>query len=90
CTVVTTVASESGWGTVPSVALACHLPGVVDNASGPEEVLALVQGKHVLVRTDNTATVAYIKHQGSVRSFRMSHLAGNKFRSKRVQLVWSR
>ncbi|KAL0173983.1 hypothetical protein M9458_029951, partial [Cirrhinus mrigala] len=32
-------------------------------------------GKHVLVCTDNTVTVAYINHQGSVCSFRMSQLA---------------
>ncbi|KAL0172812.1 hypothetical protein M9458_033123, partial [Cirrhinus mrigala] len=34
----------------------------------------LIQDKHVLVRSDNTATVAYISHQGGVRSFRMSQL----------------
>ncbi|KAL0187126.1 hypothetical protein M9458_018796, partial [Cirrhinus mrigala] len=66
----------------PSAALAYQLPGVVDNASDPEKVLALVQGKHVLVPTDNTATMAYINHQGSVCSFRMSQLA-------RHLLLWS-
>ncbi len=37
---------------------------------------------HVLVRTDNTATVAYINHQGGLRSRRMSQLA-------RHLLLWS-
>ncbi|KAL0152396.1 hypothetical protein M9458_052119, partial [Cirrhinus mrigala] len=39
-------------------------------------------GKHVLVHSDNTATVAYINHQGGVCSFRMSQLA-------RHLLLWS-
>ncbi len=34
-----------------------------------------LRGKHVLVRTDNTATVAYINRQGGLRSRRMSQLA---------------
>ncbi len=34
-----------------------------------------LQGKDVLVRTDNTATVAYINRQGGLRSRRMSQLA---------------
>ncbi|KAL0177701.1 hypothetical protein M9458_026595, partial [Cirrhinus mrigala] len=38
--------------------------------------------KHVLVRTDNTATVAYINRQGGLRSRRMSQLA-------RHLLLWS-
>ncbi|KAL0152428.1 hypothetical protein M9458_052151, partial [Cirrhinus mrigala] len=42
----------------------------------------LIQGKHVLVRSDNTATVAYINHQGSVHSFCISQLA-------RHLLLWS-
>jgi hypothetical protein len=41
-----------------------------------------LQGKHVLVRTDNTATVAYINRQGGLRSRRMSQLA-------RHLLLWS-
>ncbi len=35
----------------------------------------LIHEKHVLVRTDNTATVAYINHKGVLRSRRMSQLA---------------
>ncbi|CAM4571143.1 unnamed protein product [Leuciscus chuanchicus] len=38
--------------------------------------------KHVLVRTDSTATVAYINHQGGLRSRRMSRLASHL-------LLWS-
>ncbi len=42
----------------------------------------LLHDKHVLVRTDNTATVAYINHQGGLRSRRLSQLA-------RHLLLWS-
>ncbi len=42
----------------------------------------LLQGKHVLVRTDNTATVVYINHQGGLRSRHMLQLA-------RHLLLWS-
>ncbi len=43
---------------------------------------SLIQGKHVLVQTDNTVTVAYINHQGGVRSHSMSQLT-------RHLLLWS-
>ncbi len=42
-----------------------------------------LRGEHVLVRTDNTATVAYINRQGGLRFRRMSQLA-------RHLLLWSR
>ncbi len=42
-----------------------------------------LRGEHVLVRTDNTATVAYINRQGGLCSRRMSQLA-------RHLLLWSR
>ncbi len=42
-----------------------------------------LRGEHVLVRTDNTATVTYINRQGGLRSRRMSQLA-------RHLLLWSR
>ncbi len=42
----------------------------------------LLLGKHVLVRTDNTAAVSYIKRLGGIRSHRMSQLA-------RHLLLWS-
>ncbi len=35
----------------------------------------MLLGKHVLVRTDNTAAVSYINRLGGIRSHRMSHLA---------------
>ncbi len=41
-----------------------------------------LRGKHVLVRTDNTVTAAYINRQGGLRSRRMSQLA-------RHLLLWS-
>ncbi|KAL0147457.1 hypothetical protein M9458_057242, partial [Cirrhinus mrigala] len=42
----------------------------------------MLRHKHVLVRTNSTATVAYINHQGGLRSRRMSQLA-------RHLLLWS-
>ncbi len=42
----------------------------------------LLLGKHVLVRTDNTAAVSYINRMGGIRSCRMSQLA-------RHLLLWS-
>ena len=42
----------------------------------------LLTDKHVLVRSDSTAAVAYINHQGGLRSRRMSQLA-------RHLLLWS-
>ncbi|KAI2652443.1 ORF V: Enzymatic polyprotein [Labeo rohita] len=44
--------------------------------------LPMLRHKHVLVRMDNTATVAYINHQGGLRSRRMSQLV-------RHLLLWS-
>ncbi|KAI2642399.1 ORF V: Enzymatic polyprotein [Labeo rohita] len=41
----------------------------------------MLHGEHVLVRTDNMATVAYINHQGGLRSRRMLQLARH--------LLWS-
>ncbi len=43
----------------------------------------LLHEKHILVRSDNTATVAYINHQDGLHSRRMSQLA-------RHLLLWSR
>ncbi len=41
-----------------------------------------LRGKHVLVRTDNTATVTYINRQGGLRSLkRVEALRGSGFRS---------
>ncbi|KAL0190140.1 hypothetical protein M9458_012838, partial [Cirrhinus mrigala] len=44
--------------------------------------LPMLRDKHVLVCTDNTATVAYINHQRGLRSHRISQLA-------RHLLLWS-
>ncbi len=55
-------------------ALAHQLPRVAGSTPEPE---------HVLVRTDNSATVAYINRQGGLRSRRMSQPA-------RHLLLWSR
>ncbi len=46
------------------------------------ETYPLLFGKHVLVRTDNTAAVSYINRLGGTRSHRMSQLA-------RHLLLWS-
>ncbi|KAL0194500.1 hypothetical protein M9458_008072, partial [Cirrhinus mrigala] len=74
--VVTTDASKTGWGAT------CNGQAASGVWTGPRLFRPMIQGKHVLVRSDNTATVAYINHQGGVRSFRMSQLA-------RHLLLWS-
>ncbi|KAI2655731.1 hypothetical protein H4Q32_024335 [Labeo rohita] len=92
--VVTTDDSKTGWGAVCNGHAASGIrtgPRLLWHINCLELLIvllalkmfrSLVQGKHVLVRTDNTATVAYINHQGGVRSFRMSQLA-------RHLLLWS-
>ncbi|KAI2661295.1 ORF V: Enzymatic polyprotein [Labeo rohita] len=90
--VVHTDASTMGWGAV------CNGQAASGSWMGPRllwhisclELLAVLLAlrrflpmhKHVLVRTDNTATVAYINRQGGLRSCRMSQLA-------RHLLLWS-
>ncbi len=64
-------------------ALAHQLPRVAGSTPGLEPSQRRLRGEHVLVRTDNTATVAYINRQGGLRSRRMSQLA-------RHLLLWSR
>ncbi|KAI2653744.1 ORF V: Enzymatic polyprotein [Labeo rohita] len=85
--VVTTDASKTGWGAVCNGQAASGVwtgPRLLWHINCLELLAVLlalkrfrplVQGKHVLVWSDNTATVAYINHQGGVRSFRMSRLA---------------
>ncbi|KAI2647955.1 Transposon Ty3-G Gag-Pol polyprotein [Labeo rohita] len=85
--VVTTDASKTGWGAVCNGQAASGVwtgPRLLWHINCLELLAVLlalkrfrplVQGKHVLVRSDNTATVAYINHQGGVRSFRMLRLA---------------
>ncbi|KAL0148839.1 hypothetical protein M9458_055848 [Cirrhinus mrigala] len=55
-------ASSFGLLDRTSTALACQLPRVASSVS--RRFLPLLRHKHVLVCTDNTATVAYINHQG--------------------------
>ncbi len=55
-------------------ALAHQLPRAVGSASSLTAVPA-TSGKHVLVRTDNTAAVSYINWLWGIRSHRMSQLA---------------
>ncbi|KAL0157267.1 hypothetical protein M9458_048513, partial [Cirrhinus mrigala] len=79
--IVTTDASKTGWGAT------CNGQAASGVWTGPRlfwhiNCLELLAVLLALRRSDNTATVAYINHQGSVRSFRMSQLA-------RRLLLWS-
>ncbi|KAI2645832.1 ORF V: Enzymatic polyprotein [Labeo rohita] len=92
--IVTTDASKTGWGATCNGQAASGVwtgPRLFWHINCLELLAVLlalrrfhpmIRGKHVLVRSDNTATVAYINHQGGVRSFRMSQLA-------RHLLLWS-
>ncbi|KAI2646378.1 ORF V: Enzymatic polyprotein [Labeo rohita] len=115
--VVTTDASKTGWGAICNGQAAFGVwtgPRLLWHINCLELLAVLlalrrfrplIQGKHVLVRSDNTATVAYINHQGGVRSFRMSQLdlglyvpltfrdsLGGEWRlhPHSVQLIWDR
>ncbi|KAL0193870.1 hypothetical protein M9458_012166, partial [Cirrhinus mrigala] len=79
--IVTTDASKTGWGAT------CNGQAASGVWTGPRlfwhiNCLELLAVLLALRRSDNTATVAYINHQGGVRSFRMSQLA-------RRLLLWS-
>ncbi|KAL0187989.1 hypothetical protein M9458_015088, partial [Cirrhinus mrigala] len=79
--VVTTDASKTGWGAT------CNRQAASGVWTGPRlfwhiNCLELLAVLLALRRSDNTATVAYINHQGGVRSFCMSQLA-------RHLLLWS-
>ncbi|CAM4658889.1 unnamed protein product [Leuciscus chuanchicus] len=87
--VVFTDASATGWGaTYAGVWTGSQLHWHINCLELLAVRLALsclkrqLQGRDVLVRTDNTATVAYINRQGGLRSRRMSQLA-------RHLLLWS-
>ncbi|KAI2643795.1 hypothetical protein H4Q32_029973 [Labeo rohita] len=92
--IVTTDASKTGWGAVcngqaayggwtgPRLHWHINCLELLAVFLALRRFRPLVQGKHVLVRSDNTATVAYINHQSGVRSFHMSQLA-------RHLLLWS-
>ncbi len=94
-TVVYTGASAKGWGAtfnglaVSGVWMGPQLHWHINCLELLAVHLALnrlkrhLRGEHVLVRTDSTATVAYINRQGGLRSCRMSQHA-------RHLLLWSR
>ncbi len=63
-------------------ALAYQLPRVAGSTPG-STLKRRLRIEHVLVRTDSTATIAYINRQGGLRSRHMSQLA-------RHLLLWSR
>ncbi len=93
-TVVTTDASSTGWGATCNGQAAsglwtgrrllwhinCLELWAVHLAL--RQFRPLLLGKHVLVRTDNSAAVSYINRLGGIRSHRMSQLA-------RHLLLWS-
>ncbi|KAL0199156.1 hypothetical protein M9458_007696, partial [Cirrhinus mrigala] len=93
---ITTDASKTGWGAICNGQAASGVwtgPRLLWHINCLELLAVflalkrfrpLVQGKHLLVRSDNTATVAYINHQGGVRSFRMSQLARHLLLSLRA------
>ncbi len=93
-TVVTTDASSTGWGATCNGQAASALwtgPRLLWHINCLElwavhlalrQFRPLLLGKHVLVRTDNTAAVSYINRLGGIRSHRMSQLA-------RHLLLWS-
>ncbi len=93
-TVVTTDASSTGWGATCNGQAASGLwtgPRLLWHINCLElwavhlalrQFRLLLLGKHVLVRTDNTAAVSYINRLGGIRSHRMSQLA-------RHLLLWS-
>ncbi|KAL0199319.1 hypothetical protein M9458_007859, partial [Cirrhinus mrigala] len=92
--VVYTNASSTGWGAICNGQAASgswtgpRLQWHINCLELLAVLLALrrfrptLRHKHVLVRTDSTATVAYINRQGGLRSRRMSQLA-------RHLLLWS-
>ncbi|KAI2657489.1 Transposon Ty3-G Gag-Pol polyprotein [Labeo rohita] len=87
CIIVTTDAFKTGWGAVcnghaasgvwtgPRLHWQINCLELLAVLLALRRFQPLIQGKHVLVRSDNTATVAYINHHGGERSFRMSQLA---------------
>ena len=86
--VVTTDASLSGWGAThegrtargvwdDSLRGAAHINflELLAVSLALREFEPFLRGHHVLVRTDNTTTMAYINRQGGVRSLRLGSLA---------------
>ncbi len=93
-TVVTTDASSTGWGstcngqaaserwTGPRLLLHINCLELWAVHLALRQFRPLLLGKHVLVRTDNTAAVSYINRLGGIRSHHMSQVA-------RHLLLWS-
>ncbi len=96
--VVSTDASTTGWGAMCNGHAAAGLwtgPQLQWHINCFELLVVwlalrrfkrLLHEKHVLVRTDNTATVAYINHQGGLRSCRNSPTIS----SFGVRSIWGR
>ncbi len=92
--VVTTDASSTGWGatcngqatsglwTGPRLLWHINCLELLAVHLALRQCRPLLLGKHMLVRTDNTAAVSYINRMGGIRSRRMSQLA-------RHLLLWS-
>ena len=92
--VVSTDASATGWGamcnghaaagswTGPQRLLHVNCLELLAVRLALHRFRTFLTGQHVLVRSDNTATVTYINRQGGLRSRRMSQLA-------RHLLLWS-
>ena len=86
-TLVSTDASRTGWGAVwegRTVKGLWQTPWDTEHINVLElcavylalrALLPLIQGKHVLVRTDNTVAVCYINHQGGTRSLHCLKMA---------------
>ncbi|KAI2650552.1 Carbohydrate sulfotransferase 11 [Labeo rohita] len=80
--IINTNASETGWVAVCNgqdldrtlTAVAHQLPRAAGSVS-LRRFQPMLQGKHVLVRTDNRAMVTYINRQGGLCSCHMSQLA---------------
>ncbi|KAL0183722.1 hypothetical protein M9458_019418, partial [Cirrhinus mrigala] len=85
--VVHTDASSTGWGAVcngqaasgswtgPRLLWHINCLELLAVLLALRRFLPMLRHKHVLVRMDNTVTVAYINHQGGLRSRRMPQLA---------------
>ncbi|KAL0195636.1 hypothetical protein M9458_009212, partial [Cirrhinus mrigala] len=92
--IVNTDASSTGWGAVcngqaasgswtgPRLQWHINCLELLDVFLALRRFRQMLRGEHVLVRTDNMATVAYINHQGGLRFHHMSQLA-------RHFLLWS-
>ncbi len=76
--VFSTDASTTGWGAMgngPQLQWHINCLELLAVWLALRRFRTLLHDKHILVRSDNTATVAYINHQGGLRSRRMSQLA---------------